>query len=150
MIRSLSRRDLLKGGKTLASMLITGAQFTVSGYAATSLTLEQFIDVSRRVTGQTSLDSDLGSNILNALVATGQTEELAKLIADPSPELSQAKIVNAVVAAWYSGLSPMPGAREVTGFNEALVWRALPYTKPWGSCGGEMGYWSELPAGEEP
>lgn len=149
MIRYISRRDLLMGGTSVASMLIAVTHFTDPGQAATAPTLDQFIDVSRKLTGQSSLDNDMGRNIVDAFVTAGRAEDLANLIASPSSERSQATIANAVVAAWYSGLSPLPGARDVTGFNEALVWSALSYTKPWGNCGGEMGYWGEPPAGDE-
>lgn len=150
MIGNLSRRDLLRSGTSATSILVVGMQVTASGHAATSTTLDQFFDVSRKVAGQPSLDNDMGKNIFDAFVASGQAQDLTMLIADPTPERNQSKIADAVVAAWYSGLSPLPGAREVTGFNEALVWNALSYTKPWGNCGGEMGYWADLPAGEEP
>lgn len=150
MVGNLSRRDLLRSGTSAASILVLGVQFTAPADAAGSPTLDQFLDVSRKVTAQSSLDSDMGRSIFDAFVSAGQVENLATLIADPAPERSKSKIADAVVAAWYSGLSPLPDAREVTGFNEALVWNALSYTKPWGNCGGDTGYWSELPAGEEP
>lgn len=150
MIGNLSRRDLLRSGTSAASILVIGMQLTAPGHAATPPSLDQFSDMSRKLTGQSALDKDMCRNILDAFVSAGQAGDLATLISDPAPERSQSKIADAVVAAWYSGLSPLPGAREVTGFNEALVWNALSYTKPWGNCGGETGYWSELPAGEEP
>lgn len=131
-------------------MAVVGMQPTAGGRAAPSLNLKQFIALSSKVTGQLSLDSDMARNILEAFVSAGEAEGLTKLAAEPAPERSQEKIAGAVVAAWYSGLSPLPGARELTGFNEALVWSALTYTKPWGNCGGETGYWSEPPPGEEP
>ncbi len=92
----------------------------------------------------------MGKNILDAFVTAGRGEDIVSLAGDPAPQQSQTKLANAIVAAWYSGLSPLPGAREVTGFNEALVWTALSYTKPWGSCGGETGYWGDAPPDQEP
>ena len=150
MVGILSRRDLLRNGTSVASMLVVGVQFTAPADAAASPTLDQFLDMSRNVTAQSSLDKDMGRSIFDAFVSAGHAEDLATLIADPAAERSNSKIADAVVAAWYSGLSPLPGARQVTGFNDALVWNALDYTKPWGNCGGETGYWSEPPAGEEP
>lgn len=150
MLGHLSRRDLLRSGTSATAALLIGTTFNAPGQAATPPTLDQFIALSRKMTDQSSLDSDMGQNILSALIATGQADALAALIADPTPARSPAPVADAVVAAWYSGLSPVPGARAVTGFNEALVWNALTYTKPWGNCGGEMGYWGELPAGAEP
>ena len=150
MIENVSRRELLKNGTSAATMLIIGVQFTTPGMAAALPSLDQFIAVSKKLTGQSSLDSGMGKNILDAFVAAGQGGDIATLIGDPAPERSQLKIANAIVAAWYCGLSPLPGASEVTGFNDALVWNALSYTKPWGSCGGETGYWGEPPSDQEP
>ena len=75
---------------------------------------------------------------------------LAGLVAEPSPQDDHGGLANDVVAAWYSGLSPKPDATQVTGFNSALVWNALTYTKPWGSCGGNTGYWGDPPADPVP
>ena len=149
MIGIVSRRDLLRSGTSAASLVILAAPFAAPALASASPSLDEFIAVSQKVTGQSSLDAGMGKNILAAFLSAGQGGDIAALIADPAPERSQMKIASAIVAAWYSGLSPLPGAREVTGFNEALVWNALTYTKPWGSCGGETGYWSAPPPSEE-
>jgi hypothetical protein len=39
----------------------------------------------------------------------------------------------------------LPGV-TVADLNGALLWDALAFTKPWGSCGGETGYWRDPPA----
>lgn len=150
MMGSFSRRDLLRSSVSVSSVFFFGTQFSASAQTVTSPTLDQFFALSQKLTGHASLDNDMGRSILDAFISSGHAEELAKLIAVSTPESSKLKIADAVVAAWYSGLSPLPGARQVTGFNEALVWNAMSFTKPWGNCGGEMGYWSEPPVGEEP
>ncbi|MFM9858878.1 sugar dehydrogenase complex small subunit [Pseudoxanthobacter sp. M-2] len=145
----VSRRRVLRNGALTASLLV-GSKILAPGSAIASPSLEAFIAMSAKLTGQPSLNDDMGKTILDAFIASGQGDDIAALIADPAPENSKSKIANAVVAAWYSGISPLSGANQVTGFNEALVWSALSYTKPWGSCGGDAGYWSEAPLGEEP
>jgi hypothetical protein len=150
MTRNVSRRELLRSGTSAASILILGVQSIAPGSAAASLALDQFMSISTKLTGQPSLDGDMGQKILDAFEAAGQGGNIATLFEDATPERNQTGIANAIVAAWYSGISPLPGAREVTGFNEALVWNALSYTKPWGSCGGETGYWADPPAEQEP
>lgn len=142
----VSRRVLLRTGGLAASALALGSAVPRPTYAATAPSLNAFMTMSQKLTGRSSLDRDMGQAILDAFVTTGQTDDLAALAADPDPGRSRLKIANAVLAAWYSGLSPVPGATEVTGYNEALVWDALSYTKPPGSCGGETGYWSSLPS----
>lgn len=150
MIRNFSRRDLLRSGTSAASILIVGALSITPASAAASPSLDQFIALSGKLTGHQPLDGDMGKNILDAFVAAGQAGDIATLVGDPAPEQSQLKIASAIVAAWYSGVSPLPGASEVTGFSDALVWDALTYTKPWGSCGGETGYWGEPPSEQDP
>lgn len=145
----VSRRRVLRNGALTASLLV-GSKILAPVSAIASPSLEAFIAMSAKLTGQPSLDDDMGKTILDAFMASGQGDVIAALIADPAPENSKSKIANAVVAAWYSGISPISGANQVTGFNEALVWNALSYTKPWGSCGGDAGYWSEAPPEVEP
>ena len=149
MMWIVSRRRLLRSGAVTASFLL-GSKVLAPGSATASSSLDAFIAMSARLTGQPALDDDMGKTILEAFIASGQGDDIAALIADPAPEHSKLKIANAVVAAWYSGISPLAGAKQVTGFNEALVWNALSYTKPWGSCGGDAGYWSEASPEEEP
>ena len=52
-----------------------------------------------------------------------------------------------VVAAWYSGICDTDRGETLVAFTGALLWNALDYTKPFGSCGGETGYWAEPPQG---
>jgi len=150
MIGIVSRRVVLRSGASAASALLVGGLNIASAVAAQTPSLDQFIDLSRKLTGNQSLDASMGQNILDAFVKAGRGQDIVTLAGDPAPAQSQAKVASAIVAAWYSGLSPLPGAREVTGFNEALVWTALSYTKPWGSCGGETGYWGDAPPDQEP
>lgn len=142
----VSRRALLRTSGLVASALALGLAAPQPAHAAAAPSLDAFMAMSQALAGRPSLDRDMGQAILNAFVASGQASELSALVAEANPGQSRLKIADAVLAAWYSGLSPLAGAAEVTGFNEALVWDALTYTKPWGSCGGETGYWSEIPS----
>lgn len=150
MIGIVSRRVVLRSGASAVAALLAGGLASIPASASQSPSLDQFIGLSRTLTGSQSLDSGMGKNILEAFVAAGRGEDIVALAGDPAQQQSQAKLANAIVAAWYSGLSPLPDAREVTGFNEALVWTALTFTKPWGSCGGETGYWGDAPPDQEP
>lgn len=142
----VSRRALLRTSGLVASALVLGLAAQQPAHAAAAPSLDAFMAMSQALAGRPSLDRDMGQAILNAFVTSGQAGELSALVAEADPVQSQLKIADAVLAAWYSGLSPAAGAADVTGFNEALVWDALTYTKPWGSCGGETGYWSEIPS----
>lgn len=146
MIGYVSRRELLAGGAAAALAVVSGYTATAPATAAVLPSLDAFMTLSGKLAGHMPLDAAMGKNILDDFIAAGQGADIAALIADPGK--SQSKTADAVVAAWYSGLSPVAGARTVTGFNETLVWTALTYTKPWGSCGGETGYWAAAPAGD--
>lgn len=142
----VSRRALLRTSGLVASALALGLAAPRRAGAEAGPSLDAFMAMSQALAGRPSLDRDMGQAILAAFVTSGQAGALSALVAEADPGRSQLKIANAVLAAWYSGLSPVASAAEVTGFNEALVWDALTYTKPWGSCGGETGYWSEVPS----
>lgn len=150
MFASVSRRDLLRHVSSTAFALATGLPAGTRAWAATAPSLDGFMSLSGKLTGHSDLDPEMGKNILAAFTAAGQAPELAALVADPAPEANTSKLANALVAAWYSGLSPVAAAREVTGFNSALLWDTLSYTKPWGSCGGATGYWADPPSEEGP
>jgi len=137
----------MRGAAAAALALSCGG---IAVAAAAPPSLDGFMALSAKLTGTASLDRDMGQQILDALVATGQGGALAGLVAEPSPQDDHGGLANDVVAAWYSGLSPKPDATQVTGFNSALVWNALTYTKPWGSCGGNTGYWGDPPADPVP
>lgn len=145
----ISRRVALKTF-ALTAYLPIGARIISPCNATASPSLDAFTAMSAKLTGQVLLDRGMGKSILEAFIESGHGEDIATLIADMTPEQSQLMIANAVVAAWYSGVSPLNSASQVMGFNEALVWNALSYTKPWGSCGGEIGYWSDAPLDGKP
>lgn len=142
MRHSVSRRSVIQAAAALAVVGIGGAD----AFAASSsgVTINVFMSLSKKLTGHEGLDQEMGALILKAFIEAGRGAELASLV---SGAADTAKIANDVVAAWYSGFSPVASATEVTGFNSALVWDALSYTKPWGNCGGETGYWANPPTG---
>ena len=96
MTRNVSRRELLRSGTSAASILILGVQSIAPGSAATSLALDQFMSISTKLTGQPSLDGDMGQKILDAFVAAGQGGNIATLFEDATPERNQTGIANAI------------------------------------------------------
>lgn len=154
---SLSRRDLILAavGAAIASAGTVG--FPSALFAQSSVTPEQFAALSERLTGTTNLDLTVATTILGGFLATGHGDEIARLVNETFDSFTP--IANAIVAAWYSGLyttvptgtgaSDHPLRQRVTRvatFDQALVWNALSFTKPWGACGGGTGYWSEPPS----
>jgi hypothetical protein len=135
-----TRRSILVGGSALALASFAGWPRHSS---AAAIDTDAFIKLSQELTGKTDLDADYASRMLDAFKVIGKSQDIAAL-ADGSenPELE-----NAIVAAWYSGLSPDPDSNEVITYTDALMWGAMSFTKPMGYCGGETGYWAEPPAG---
>lgn len=148
MTVQLSRRDLILAavGAAIASAGTTG--FPAALFAQSTVTPEQFLALSERLTGKSELSLDVATTILGGFLATGHQDELARLAAEHFDAFTP--LADAIVAAWYSGLFTTATAGEapvqkVSGFTEALVWDALTFTKPWAECGGETGYWADPP-----
>jgi hypothetical protein len=138
----ITRRSVLICGTSAAALagglpLLSGAEETV--------TLDQFRTLSARLTGAavSDLDAGMARKLLGALLAMGRGPALAALAADPAP--STGPMANEIVAAWYSGTYKTPPGLAVAGFTDALLWKALDFTKPPGECGGETGYWANPP-----
>lgn len=134
-----TRRSVLIGGTALAVSAF--AQFPGKALAAT-VEADDFLDLSIKLTGHSDLALEDAAKMLQAFNAIGKGDELAALVdGNSNPDLS-----NAIVAAWYSGVSPDPESDEVITYTEALMWPAMSYTKPMGYCGGATGYWADPPA----
>jgi len=113
---------------------------------ASSISVEQFTALSKSLTQAASLDTDVARTLLGAFIATGHEADLAALIADPASAASKnATFANAIVAAWYSGVCNTANGQAIATFDGALMWNAMTYTKPFGVCGGDTGYWSDPP-----
>ena len=144
MVLRVSRRDLLAASVMLALTPAARAKAATE----TSLTLADFLMLSARLTGVNDLDPSLGKRYLDGLIATGQSLNLAALVhADGPAQGSQAlqSLVRCIVAEWYSGIYETGQGPAVATFGDALLWRALSYTKPLADCGGEMGHWATPP-----
>lgn len=140
-----SRRDMIRG--LLAGLLSAAGAMPGAVAAGETPTVADFIAFSEHLMEAKGLDPAMGADILGAFVDVGQGEALASLMAESGPIDAVNTMANAVVAAWYSGLSTRTAGEVVTDFNGALMWDALSFTKPWGSCGGATGYWGDPPGG---
>jgi hypothetical protein len=143
---ALARRDFLL---SLAGAIAAAgtAGFPARLYAASSISVEQFAVLSKTLTqATTALDPDVARTLLGAFIVTGHEAGLAALIADPSSAAAKnAPLAQAIVGAWYSGVCTVANGQEVATFDQALMWSAMTFTKPFGVCGGDTGYWSDVP-----
>ena len=139
-----TRRDAILNSLAAAIAAAGSAGFPASLFAQADITAEQFLQLSERLTGASDLDQDVARTLLGGFLATGHGPELLGL-ATGRQSSSPSPLSGAIVAAWYSGLYDTGHGTAVSDFNGALVWNALSFTKPFGSCGGEVGYWADPP-----
>ncbi len=139
----MTRRALLLSGSSLAFALAGG----LAGPAQSqeTITADQFRALSARLTGAgiSDLEADAAEKILSGLISIGRGPGLALLANDQN--ITAGTVADDIVAAWYSGVVDTDKGPVLAAFTDALVWNALDYTKPFGSCGGETGYWAEPP-----
>jgi hypothetical protein len=138
---SRTRRDVLLAGVAAAIVAVGGA-FPESVYAEGEVTAEEFLGVSQWLTNEDNLDPAIAKTLLGGFLANGAGPALRRLVARLD-ELGP--LANAIVGAWYSGVYNAGNGETVATFDQALVWTALDFTKPWATCGGENGYWADPP-----
>jgi hypothetical protein len=145
MASSMTRRALMLGSAGMSLALAAG--LTRPAQARETVTLDEFLKVSARLTGMSvsDLDAEAAPKILQGLTSIGRGPGLVLLSGDPN--VSAGTVAEDIVAAWYSGVCDTDRGPVLATFTGALVWNALDYTKPLGSCGGETGYWAEAPQG---
>lgn len=137
-----TRRDLL--ADVAAAIAVAGTAGFPRDLWADTVTPEQFLALSQRLTGVSGLDPAVAKTLLGGFLATGNGAALAVLVAAARPE---GPLADAIVAAWYSGVYDSGAGRQaVATFTDALLWTALSFTKPPSQCGGETGYWARPPA----
>ncbi|MCB5174804.1 sorbitol dehydrogenase family protein [Microvirga lenta] len=143
MAPSMTRRALMlsSAGMTLA----LAAGFSRPAQSRDTIGLDEFKALSARLTGAEpgDLDSDVAATILKGLTSIGRGPGLVMLTENPN--VSAGTVAEDIVAAWYSGVCDTDRGEVLATFTGALVWNALDYTKPFGSCGGETGYWADPP-----
>jgi hypothetical protein len=140
----VTRRSILAG--LAAAIAAAGAGgFPAAVFAQSTVTVEQFIALSEKLTGTKALDADIAKTLLGGFLATGNGAALATLVQEDADFTSYTDLANAIVAAWFSGVYNTGSGQAVATFTEALLWDALDFTKPWAECGGETGYWAEAP-----
>lgn len=130
-----------------------------------SLPLEAFLALSALLTGIDELNPQIGQVYLQSLAASDQFEvSLAELYTQAGFTATSApagveelaarglfeqegtrSLADKIVEYWYSGVyDTAEGEQAVATFADALVWRAVRYTKPLTLCGAP-GFWAVPP-----
>jgi hypothetical protein len=139
----MTRRALALTGVSMSIAFASGHAFPARSQE--TITVDQFRNLSARLTGAAvpDLDAGVAEKILEGLLAIGRAPGLKLLANDPT--IFTGTVAEDIIASWYSGIYETGQGEILATFNDALVWTALDYTKPFGSCGGETGYWAEPP-----
>ena len=138
-----TRRDFLLAGLGTA-IAAAGMTFPAALHAGAAVTAEEFLALSKSLTEQSSLDPAVAETLLAGFLATGNGGLLAELVAG-SGGVETKVLADSIVAAWYSGIYDTGKGQAVAAYTDALVWTGLPYSKPFGYCGGATGYWADPP-----
>jgi hypothetical protein len=144
----MRRRDLLRGLAALGASALAPAALAQSA--------PQFASLSKSLTGFAYDDPALAASMLRAMTAAFGGATLAKIaaVASAAPDrmgdaLRDAGLWNdaqRVIVALYSGAVDTPKGPVVFAYNDALGWRAVPWTKPNAVCGGVTDYWATAPS----
>jgi hypothetical protein len=129
------------------------------------VSLAAFLALSSLLTGIDNLNPQVGQVYLDSLTASGEFDitlaelyEQAGFTATSAPsgieELEQRglfeqegarTLADKIIDYWYSGVYDTPdGEQAVATFADALVWRAVRYTKPLTLCAAP-GFWALAP-----
>ena len=144
---SLNRRAFLLLATLFAPVarLFASAQRPAAA-APAAISADQFMRLSQRLVGRTTLDAQAASTYLSALLAVpGNIPLLAQLAsnAGPASELSPARVAleRTIIESWYTGTYTLNGERRLATHTGALMWSALGMRAP-GSCATAFGAWS--------
>jgi hypothetical protein len=159
---SLTRSEFLRLSAVTAGAIAFGGFTPVATAAARDRELDGFVQLSKLVTGVDRLPVSLAARYLEALDAAGlgmtpsRFVRLAGFTDRGAPETLAAlqrsrafaaphgkQVAEAIAAAWWSGMVPTEGGRHaVITYEDALVWKALPYAEPPSLCLGATTAWS--------
>jgi hypothetical protein len=137
----LTRRDAIFAAVSASVAAVGAAGFPAALLAQGEVTTDEFLALSERLTGGSGLDRGVAETLLGGFLATGNGPGLRVLVGGTET----GPLADAIVTAWYSGLYDTGRGEAVADFEGALVWNALTFTKPFGDCGGETGYWADPP-----
>ena len=113
---------------------------------ATSISLDEFIELSQRLLGRSKLDREIAQIYLGALSSGADTAihlaTLAQSNGNPTPE--QAVVARTIIEWRYTGVYAIDDKSRVATHVGALTWSTLGMPAP-GTCAGAFGAWSRPP-----
>ncbi len=107
-----------------------------------------FLELSRQLTGDPDLDPEIGAVYHRALNSDPKLGPALQQLLDNGDARSETadQVKQAILRQWYLGIYREAGQAHTASFERALMWPALGFEQPRGTCIGPTGYWSEPPA----
>ena len=137
----LGRRAFL----AIAALFAPAIRLRALGQPPPSISIDEFLRLSRRLTGRAALDAEIAATYLNALLAVPANRALLAQLtrggAGPEPAPAHAALEHAIIESWYTGTYTVNGERRLATHTGALMWSALDMPAP-GTCVGAFGAWS--------
>jgi hypothetical protein len=142
---SLTRRAFLIGAAAFAPVAkVTARQ---AGAVTETLSLDEFMRLSRRLVGDRQLDAQAGAMYFNALLAVPENRpRLVRLAHSAGGDLDAAHsaLEATIIEWWYTGVYTLRGERRVATHTNALMWVAMGIRAP-GACATAFGAWTRPP-----
>ena len=136
------------------------AQASTAGPA--TISVDDFVRLSQRLVGRTTLNAQVAATYLNALVAVPANIPLLAQIANATSPRSPARpkaqrgetlalqdgpalaLERTIIEWWYTGAYTLNGEPRLATHTGALMWSALGMPAP-GTCASGFGAWSRPP-----
>lgn len=135
-MHALSRRAFL----ALAALVTSLAGLRLSGQPAVSI--DEFVQLSQRLTGKATLDREVAAIYLQALQADpGLAGRLGPLARAASADI---ELENTIIEWWYTGVYTVKGEARLAAYAGALMWTSMGMPAA-GTCAGPFGAWSRPP-----
>jgi hypothetical protein len=124
------------------------ARAQVAGRPPAAVSVAEFLRVSQRLVGRTTLDAQAARTYLDALVAVPANvpllADLAHSTMDAGPTPAHETLERTIIEWWYTGIYTDRGQTRLMTHTGALKWSALGMPAP-GTCVRPFGAWAQPP-----
>ena len=126
---------------------VAACALLAASQARAAVGLDQFMALSRQLTGRNDLDPALGEVYLDAVVELASRAAVLQRLVDQGDDdsLDMRSVKQQILRQWYTGVVQTSDGPHVVTFEQALMWNAMGM-QPVGMCRGPVGYWSDPPA----
>lgn len=129
----------------LAALLAPASPLRASTPQTPAISVDDFLRLSQRLVGRSTLDGQAAAVYLEALLAVpANAPLLAELARGTASTAAHVALERTIVEWWYTGTYVRNGEPRLATHTGALMWRALGMPAP-GTCAGTFGAWSRPP-----